>query len=190
MTLYAFGAAGADSCLAARANPPPAPQVGPVFRLDASWIDQILRLQDEASDGQTIRRDRAYLEEFFRGSDAIFGMTDETGRLVAQATTKMDVTLPPVLTDLFNAASGAGPHAIIGCVTVHPDCRGQGLMGKLIEACLEEAQARGNHDVHARVKIGNEASKQNFIKRGFGVIATGNSPEDQSRVVDFLHLRM
>lgn len=193
MNLAAFGAYSADSFPIINTldnEIVPLPKAGPIMRLDASWIDQILRLQDEASDGQTIMRDRAYMEKFFEGNDVIFGMTDETGRLVAQATTRMNVTLPDILKNQFNVASGASHHAIIGCVTVHPDCRGQGLMGKLIQVCLNEARAQGNSDVHARVKLGNEASKQNFIKRGFDVIATGHSPEDKSRTVDFLHLKV
>lgn len=163
---------------------------GRVRRLDRTWIDQILRLQDESSDGQTILRDQPYLERLFAGQDAIFGITDENGRLVGQATTRLGVTLPEILKNSFNEASGAAPHAIIGCVTVHPDCRGQGLMGKLIQACLNEARRTGNLNVHARVKLGNEASKQNFVKRGFDVIATGSSPEDAGRIVDFLHLKL
>jgi N-acetylglutamate synthase-like GNAT family acetyltransferase len=167
------------------------PIAGPIQRLDASWIDQILALQDIASDGQTILRDREYLEAFFaRGTDAIFGMVDQSGRLVGQATTKMHVTLPDILKDAFNAASRAERHhAIIGCVTVHPDCRGQGLMGKLIHACLIEAQEKGMTDAHARVKLGNDASLKNFTKKGFTIAATGPSPEDTTRTVDFLHLK-
>ncbi len=103
-----------------------------IHRLDASWIDEILALQDVSADGQTILRDRTYMEDFFaRGHDTIFGITDSSGRLIAQATTKLDVKLPSILRDSFNEASGAERHAIIGCVTVHPDARGQGLMGRL-----------------------------------------------------------
>jgi L-amino acid N-acyltransferase YncA len=161
------------------------------LRLDASWIDDILTLQAVSADGQTILRDRAYLEDFFaRGTDTIFGITDSAGRLVGQATTKMDVTLPSILKSSFNEASGAERHAIIGCVTVHPDARGQGLMGKLIDLCLEDAKSRGITDTHARVKLGNEASLKNFLKKDFSVVATGPSPEDKARVVDFLHLKM
>jgi len=168
------------------------PVAGPVRRLDASWIDQILELQDVASDGQTILRSRNYLEDFFaHGHDVIFGMVDQSGRLVGQATTKMNVALPDILKDSFNTASGVNAsHAIIGCVTVHPDCRGQGLMGKLIQACLNEATERGITNAHARVKLGNQASLQNFVKKGFTALATGPSPEDATRTVDFLHLKL
>jgi GNAT superfamily N-acetyltransferase len=162
-----------------------------MLRLDATWIDEILALQAVSADGQTILRDRAYLEAFFaRGHDTIFGITDSSGRLVGQATTKMDVALPSILQDHFIEASGAERHAIIGCVTVHPDARGQGLMGKLITLCMDDAKARGMTDVHARVKLGNQASLQNFLKRDFAVAATGPSPEDHTRIVDFLHLKI
>lgn len=192
-----LGANGADSS-AAILNTilnKDSPVAGPIQRLDASWIDQILALQDIASDGQTIIRDREYLEAFFaRGTDAIFGMVDQSGRLVGQATTKMHVTLPDILKDAFNTASrpkkhAERHHAIIGCVTVHPDCRGQGLMGKLIQTCLVEAQEKGMTDAHARVKLGNDASLKNFAKKGFTIAATGPSPEDTTRTVDFLHLK-
>lgn len=166
-------------------------QKNATLRLDASWINDILALQAVSADGQTILRDRAYLEDFFaRGTDSIFGITDSNGRLIGQATTKMDVTLPSILKSSFNEASGAERHAIIGCVTVHPDARGQGLMGKLINLCLDDAKARGITDTHARVKLGNEASLKNFLKKDFSVIATGPSPEDKARTVDFLHLKM
>lgn len=192
MSYTAIGAVGAESystIFADSACAAPA-LAGRVRRLDPTWIGQILHLQDVASDGQTIPRDRAWLERLFAGKDAIFGMTDARGALIAQATTRLDVALPDILKDRFNAASGAGKHAIIGCVTVHPDCRGQGLMGKLIQACLNEAGRQGNPNVHARVKCGNDASLHNFIKRGFEIIATGPSPEDAGRVVDFLHLKI
>lgn len=193
MRATTLGANGADTSSAILENLlEGGPVAGPIQRLDASWIDQILALQDAASDGQTIPRDREYLEEFFaRGTDVIFGMADQNGRLVGQATTKMDVALPDILKDAFNTASRKQRHhAIIGCVTVHPDCRGQGLMGKLIYACLNVAKEKGMTDVHARVKLGNDASLKNFLKRGFTTAATGPSPEDTTRTVDFLHLKL
>lgn len=160
------------------------------LRLNANWIDDILALQAVSADGQTILRNREYLEDFFaQGKDCIFGIVDENGRLIGQATTKMDVTLPSILKQSFDETQEER-HAIIGCVTVHPDARGQGLMAQLITLCLDEARTRGMTNTHARVKLGNEASLKNFLKFGFNIAATGPSPEDKTRVVDFLHLKM
>jgi ribosomal protein S18 acetylase RimI-like enzyme len=158
----------------------------PVVRLlDKSFIDRILALQAAAGDGQIVMRDRAWLEKLLDDGGQILGIVDDAGDLVAQAILRNNVASPmPGITSPFNQKTG---QSCISCVLVHPDCRGQRLMSRLLEACFETAGKAGQRGVHARVRIGNDSSLKNFIRHRFETVAFGPSPENPDRIVHFMH---
>lgn len=154
--------------------------------LDEQWIDQIVALQMVAGDGQIVPRDRDWLKALFDRGDKIIGIVNDDGRLVAQAVLRQNIDTPlPGITHKFN---GAASQSCISCVLVHPGYRGQRLMGHLLESCLEIAGRNGQRDIHARVRIGNDSSLKNFLRRGFQTIAYGPSPENPDKIVHFLHM--
>jgi len=56
---------------------------------------------------------------------------------------------------------------IIHAILVHPDYRGQGIGGKLIEALLNHCQAEGIDTVRALIPEGNKELQALFERQGF-----------------------
>jgi len=56
---------------------------------------------------------------------------------------------------------------IIHAILVHPDYRGQGIGGKLIEALLNHCQAEGIDTVRALIPEGNKELQTLFERQGF-----------------------
>jgi len=56
---------------------------------------------------------------------------------------------------------------IIHAILVHPDYRGQGIGGKLIEALLNHCQAEGIGTVRALIPEGNKELQTLFERQGF-----------------------
>ncbi|MBI2234041.1 MAG: GNAT family N-acetyltransferase [Micavibrio aeruginosavorus] len=145
-----------------------------------------MALQDIAGDNQIIPRDRAWLENLFAQGNRVFGVTDDDGILVAQAILRLNTAAPKGLSRVFDDTA----LACISCVLVNPNQRGRGLMGHLLEACLDAARKDGQQEIIARVKVGNDASLNNFLKRDFTIVAIGPSPEDPDRIVHSLRLSL
>jgi len=163
------------------------PAATPIVReLDASWIDQMLILQEAAGDNQIVPRDRKWLENLLSEGHKVLGITDENGDLVAQAILRLNVDKPKGLNHLFNDEA----RACISCVLVHPSQRGRKLMGYLMTACLESAARNGQQDIHARVRLGNNASLKNFLIKDFTVVAIGPSPEAPHPMVHTLRRQL
>lgn len=166
-----------------------------LLTLDETWIDRMVALQKRETSGNTVVRDEKFLRDLFDNGDTAFGIVTQSGRLIAQATLRLNTALPDILKDKFNATS----HAVVGCVMVDPAYQSQGLAPRMIEKCLNEAQDRGIDYAHARIvadpetgETANPASMRNFRDRfNFAVVAQGQSPETTTpRTVDFLTLRL
>ena len=167
---------------------PLSPPYPSVLRLDRAWIDDMLALQAQAADGQLITRSRADLESLFDAGHTALGMINENGELIAQAAIRFNVNLPGILQRQFHKASYGGEgQALIGFVMSHPDYRGRGLMADIIADCLDECRSKGQSDAHARVRYGSEGSLKNFLRQDFIILAMGPSPEDQTKLVSFVH---
>lgn len=163
------------------------PAAAPVVQeLDPSWIGQMMALQGIAGDNQIIPRDRSWLENLFAQGSRVFGIADDDGVLVAQAILRLNVAAPQSLSRAFDDTA----LACISCVLVNPNQRGRGLMGHLLEACLDAARRDGQQGMIARVRVGNDASLNNFLRRDFKIVAIGPSPEDPARIVHSLHLAL
>ena len=78
-------------------------------------------------------------------------------------------------------------HSTLGSVMTHPDYRGNGLMGQLIDQWMYAQSCTGTVHLHARVRTHNEPSLKNFLRKNFNVIATGPSPQAPEHTVYFMH---
>ncbi len=63
----------------------------------------------------------------------------------------------------------AGPEAELGDLAVHPDARGRGVGGALVESVIREALARGAREVFLEVRASNAAARRLYERAGFAV---------------------
>jgi len=169
-----------------------------LMHLNKNHIHAMLELQEKETTGNTVKRSEETLRKLFAEGDnfAAFGMFNQSGKLIAQATLRLNVELPEILTGKFNAAA---KHSTVGCVMVDPAYQGQGIAPVLIQKCLDESREHGTDYAHARIIAGekegetaNPASMHNFKNKfNFDVTARGQSPESKTpRIVDFLTLKL
>ena len=169
------------------------PKTGEVYTiqwLNTSHIPALLTLQDIAADQEIILRDATYFGALFATGNAALGVFNQFGMMIGAATIR-NKTAPMAA---FCAALARGSqdqttstHSIFGTVMTHPNYRGNGLMGRMIDQWMDYARENGSVNLHARLRTTNENSLKNFLRKDFKIVAEGPSPEDATRTVYFVH---
>ncbi|GAA3436744.1 GNAT family N-acetyltransferase [Kutzneria kofuensis] len=66
--------------------------------------------------------------------------------------------------------AGDDGEAVLRILLVHPDGRGQGIGGRLVDTCLEHARARGCRVIRLWTNDCLDAARRIYLSRGFGLV--------------------
>lgn len=154
-------------------------------------IPALMTLQSVAAGQETIHRTAEFFEDFLAAGHRAMGIFNSTDTMVGSAIIRTMIapieTLCAPLAEFLNDDGTPKPQSMLGTVMTHPDYRGNGLMGHMIDQWIDLHRMNGTIHLHARVRMENERSWKNFVRKDFKIIATGPSPEDATRTVHFLH---
>jgi hypothetical protein len=136
------------------------------------------------SQGIVLRKSESYFAAHFNMGDgnAFLGVISE-GRLVAQAMILHPTAAEPE-TGMVDMAPVGPPQAVsvLQAVAVLPECRGAGLMNRLVAQWLEHAAAYGRDHVLAEIEVRNTASWAAFLTAGLNLQSIGRDPADGTLV--------
>ncbi|WP_435640050.1 GNAT family N-acetyltransferase [Micavibrio aeruginosavorus] len=156
--------------------------------LNTSHIPALLTLQHLAADQEIILRDTMYFGALFATGNAALGVFNQFGMMIGAATIRNKTApMAAFCAALETSDQTIGTHSIFGTVMTHPDYRGNGLMGRMIDQWMIHARENGTENLHARLRTTNENSLKNFLRKDFKIVAEGPSPEDATRTVYFVH---
>ncbi|MFC0543117.1 GNAT family N-acetyltransferase [Kutzneria chonburiensis] len=71
--------------------------------------------------------------------------------------------------------AGDDGDAVLRILLVHPDGRGHGIGGRLVDTCVEHARAQGFKRLRLWTTNWQEAARQVYLRRGFALV--GEQPE-------------
>lgn len=122
---------------------------------DADWEEYLVRIADVASRART----------------AVVMVAVEDGRVLGSATLELDRRIddddPPLSPD----------EAHIRMLGVHPDARGRGVAGALVDACLHRARAEGKTWVTLHTTQRMKAAQRMYERMGFERLADRVFPD-------------
>lgn len=156
--------------------------------LNTAHIPALITLQHIAADQEIIPRDATYFGALFANGHAALGVFNQFGMMIGAATIRNSVgPISTLCAALETTDQHTTTHSIFGTVMTHPDYRGNGLMGRMIDQWMDYVRGHGTVNLHARLRTTNENSLKNFLRKDFNIVAEGPSPEDATRTVYFVH---
>ena len=156
--------------------------------LNTDHIPALITLQNLAADQEIIPRDAAYFGALFATGNAALGIFNQFGMMIGAATIRTKTApMAAFCAALATQDQSHSTHSIFGTVMTHPNYRGNGLMGRMIDQWMIYAHETGTVNLHARLRTTNENSLKNFLRKDFAIVAEGPSPEDVTRTVYFVH---
>lgn len=66
--------------------------------------------------------------------------------------------------------AGDDGEAVLRILLVHPDGRGHGIGGRLVDTCVEHARAQGFRRLRLWTTNWQEAARQVYLRRGFALV--------------------
>jgi hypothetical protein len=164
--------------------------------LSARHIGQILALQETgfaelAADERhyLIKKDRAFFEKHFAAGNNMLGVVHDN-KLVAQSIIVNPTAAHPKtgMTDI-QLKMPVDTITILQGVIVDPACRGNNLMGVMVDTWLAEAEKAGRTEVISECAVENLFSWFVFLKKGLHIESIGRDPADGTGVYH-LHGRL